>query len=51
MKAGVNAQCRVVVGTMHGGELLGSMPEVANETARSIAFFAFGKDAKFDFKL
>ena len=51
MRAGVNAQCRIVVGTMHGGELLGSMPEVSDETARSIAFFAFGNDAKFDFKL
>ena len=49
MRAGVNAQCRIVVGTMHGGELLGSMPEVSDETARSIAFFAFGNDAKFDF--
>jgi acetyl esterase/lipase len=50
-QAGVTSQCRIVMGTMHGGELLGSMPDVARETARSMASFAWGEAAAIEFKL
>ena len=39
--AGVQAQARIVVGTPHGGELLGNCPDIAIETARSISQWAW----------
>ena len=52
VQAGVNAQCRIVAGTMHGGELVGAaMPEVSRETARSIASFAWGDAATVEFAI
>ena len=38
------AQCRVVVGTCHAGELLGGVPDIAKETARSIAAWTLGDE-------
>ncbi len=43
LQAGVQAQCRQVMGSIHGTEILPSMcPEVSRETARSIADFCRG---------
>lgn len=43
LRAGVKAQCRVVVGTAHGAELFMFMPDVSRQTAASIAGFAVGE--------
>lgn len=41
LRAGVPAQCRVVMGTSHGAELIPvACPEISDETAASIARFA-----------
>ena len=42
LEAGVAAQCRQVMGTIHGTEITMACPEVSRETARSIADFARG---------
>jgi acetyl esterase/lipase len=42
LDAGVAAQCRQVMGTIHGTEIFMACPEVTRETARSIADFARG---------
>ena len=45
VRSGVEgAQCRVVVGTCHAGELLGGVPDIAKETARSIAAWTLGDE-------
>ena len=42
-RAGVKAQCRQVMGTIHGTEIFpGTCPDVSRETARSIADFCRG---------
>ena len=44
LSAGVKAQCRQVMGSIHGTELLPSIcPEMSRETARSIADFCLGE--------
>ena len=41
LRAGVSAQCRVVMGTSHGAELIPvACPDISDETAASIARFA-----------
>ena len=41
LRAGVNAQCRVVMGTSHGMDVFAAvLPDVAAQTASSIALFA-----------
>lgn len=41
LRAGVSAQCRMVMGTSHGAELIPvACPEISDETAASIARFA-----------
>ena len=41
VRAGVEAQCRQVMGTMHGTEIFAiACPEISRETAASIARFA-----------
>lgn len=41
VRAGVNAQCRQVMGTIHGTEIFSlACPDISYETARSIAHFA-----------
>ena len=43
LAAGVKAQCRQVMGSIHGTEIMPSVcPEVSKETARSIADFCRG---------
>ena len=43
LAAGVKAQCRQVMGSIHGTEILPSIcPEISKETARSIADFCTG---------
>ena len=41
LRAGVSAQCRVVMGTSHGMDVFAAvLPDVAAQTAASIALFA-----------
>ena len=41
LRAGVSAQCRVVMGTSHGMDVFAAvLPDVAAQTAASIAVFA-----------
>ena len=42
LEAGVAAQCRQVMGTIHATEIMLACPEISRETARSIADFARG---------
>jgi acetyl esterase len=43
LRAGVSAQCRVVMGTSHGMDIFAAvLPDVAAQTAASIALFARG---------
>lgn len=44
VEAAVPAQCRIVVGTAHGGELFMVMPDVSLSTAQSISAFAWAQD-------
>jgi hypothetical protein len=39
-EADVDAQCRQVMGSIHGTEIFLGLPEVSDETAISIANFA-----------
>jgi len=40
LRAGVPAQCRQVMGTIHGAELIaGACPDISEQTAVSIAHF------------
>ena len=39
VRAGVQAQCRAVMGTAHAAELFSLLPEVSRTTAASIATF------------
>lgn len=46
LKAGVGARCRSVIGTVHAGDIfVGQVPDIALETARAIADFAYGDTA------
>ena len=43
LRAGVSAQCRQVMGTVHGTEIFAvACPEISRETAASIARFCRG---------
>jgi acetyl esterase/lipase len=46
VKAGVSAQCRIVAGTAHAAELMGTMPDITRQTATSLAFFVWGDKAR-----
>jgi acetyl esterase/lipase len=40
LRAGVNARCRQVMGTIHGTEIFLTCPDISRDTAASIADFA-----------
>lgn len=46
IRAGIPAQCREVLGSVHGAELSFTMPEVSAQTAQSIATFAKSNTSK-----